>query len=253
MMSEFRQFTVPINRTLFDELFASVRFENVGKGRQGAVLVKNDEARGVPIVRTTTKYHLPAQNFQSVHSELAQHIKKCASLPLVFNNALIESYKDKYATMGFHSDQAQDLEDNSYIALFCCYKYPELKHSRKLIIKSKMPDGEKFEILLRHNSVVVFSLDTNSRFKHKIVLDTSTKQPENQWLGITFRNSKTFVKNDGDRTYFEDGKLITVANEEESSEYYLLRRRENNETNFRYPQMVYTLSESDIMPSKDFI
>jgi len=248
---KFRQYTVPSKTNLFDELSASVKFEGVVKGRQGAVLVNNDKTRGVPIVRTTTKYLLPAQNWKPVHSSLALDIQKCASLPLVFNNALIENYTDKYKKMGFHSDQAQDLADDSFIALFSCYKNPELNHSRKLVVESKEPGGGKFEIQLSHNSVVIFSLDTNRRFRHKIVLEAGSNEPENQWLGITFRNSKTFVKNDGTQTYFEDGAPLKMGNEEECSEFYPLRHRENNETNFRYPQVKYTLSESDMMPPED--
>ena len=41
---------------------------------------------------------------------------------------------------------------------------------------------------------VVFSVATNRRFKHRIVLEASAQTPENQWLGITFRTSKTYVR-----------------------------------------------------------
>jgi hypothetical protein len=66
-----RSYTLPIAGNLFEELLASVRFEDVGKGRQGAVLTKIDETGNIPIVRTTTRYSAPAQRFQSVHDRLA--------------------------------------------------------------------------------------------------------------------------------------------------------------------------------------
>lgn len=253
----FKPYTVPAIPGLFEKLWASARFETSGKGRQGCVLVNCADTRGVPIVRTTTKYHLPAQLFQPIHLEIAQLIQQSASLQLAFNNALFESYTDQYKKMGFHSDQAQDLEDSSSIAIFTCYQHPELAPTRKLIIEpkesGKEKGGEAFEITLEHSSVVIFSLDTNRHFKHKIVLDSSTKLAENQWLGITYRTSKTFVQHQEDGTYFENGERLTLATEAESSEFYPLRRSENNEPNFVYPKMTYTLSESDLLTPMDLI
>jgi hypothetical protein len=236
----------------FEELLEAVRFENVIKGRQGTVLL-NPQARGTPIVRTTSKYQAPAQCFRPAHVRLAQRIQKLASLSVAFNNALVELYTNVYATMGPHSDQAQDLQNDTHIAVFSCYKHPELANPapRKLVVMSKEPNGGSFEIPLRHNSVVVFSLNTNRRFKHKIVLDTKTNPPENEWLGITFRTSKTFVQVEGDEkqrtALLENGTALTMANQEEKKEFYTLRRRENQELDFEWPQLTYTISESDRM------
>lgn len=249
---EFRQYNMEPKGTDFKNLLTSVRFESICKGRRGVVLVKGDDERGTPIVRTTTKYSDPAQYFHSVHHELAKLIAQRASLPFSFNNALIEHYTDEYTRMGFHSDQAQDLKSNSSIAIFSCYKNPELKHTRKLVVKSKEPNGHQFEIPLLHNSVVVFNLNTNQRFKHKIVLDTATQELENEWIGVTFRTSGTFVHYSNEQAYFEDGTQLLMASEEESRKFYPLRRRENLEADFIYPNVAYTLSESDIAPPEDF-
>lgn len=246
---EFRSYTLPIASNLFEELLTSVQFEDVGKGRQGAVLIKIDKTGSIPIVRTTTRYSIPAQRFQSVHDRLAQQICKSASLTIGFNNALIENYTNAYATMGSHSDQALDLADKSSIAIFSCYKYPERANpSRKLLIELKESRSDLIEIPLTHNSVVVFSVNTNRRFKHKIVLDRSTQTPENQWLGITFRTSNTFVRFRDESPYFVDDTRLKLANDEQKREFYHLRHRENNETGFTYPQVTYTISESDMMP-----
>ncbi|WP_310482879.1 alpha-ketoglutarate-dependent dioxygenase AlkB, partial [Chamaesiphon sp. VAR_48_metabat_403] len=239
---------------LFAELLASVRFEDVGKGRQGAVLIKIDETCSIPIVRTTTRYSTPAQRFQSVHDRLAQQIQTIASLAVGFNNALVENYTNAYTTMGSHSDQALDLADESSIAIFSCYKHPEsVSPPRKLLVELKESSDdstlrERIEIPLTHNSVVVFDLDTNRRLKHKIVLDKSVQTPENQWLGITFRTSKTLVRFRDEYAYFLDDTRLTLANDEQRHEFYHLRHRENNEPDFTYPRITYTISESDIMP-----
>lgn len=245
---EFRSYTLPAQEDLFAELLASARFEDVGKGRQGTVLIKVGETGAIPLVRTTTRYSTPAQRFQAAHEQLAQQIQESASLPVGFNNALIENYTNAYTTMGSHSDQALDLADDSFIALFSCYKHPARANlPRKLLVESKRPGGTRAAIPLTHNSVVVFSIKTNRSFRHKIVLERSTGTPENHWLGITFRTSKTFVQFRSEHTYFLDDTRLTLADEEQRRELYQLRHRENTEVDFSYPRITYTLSDSDLM------
>ncbi|WP_406347317.1 hypothetical protein [Streptomyces sp. NBC_00648] len=237
---------LPTEKNLFSELSASARWEDVGKGRRGAVLAKIDEAGGVPLVRTTTRYSSPAQRFWAVHGWLAQQIQERAALSVGFNNALIESYTNAYTTMGSHSDQALDLANESFIAIFSCYEHPEASPPRKLIFESKGSGGEKFEIPLVHNSVVAFSVGSNRRLRHKIVLDAPV-QEDNQWLGVTFRTSKTFVRFRDGHVYLPQGGRLMSADDEQRREFYQLRRRENNETDFIYPLLTYTISESDLM------
>ncbi|MEU0098788.1 hypothetical protein [Streptomyces sp. NPDC006267] len=240
--------TLPGKRDLFAELSASARSEDVGKGRKGAVLTRADAAGGVPLVRTTTRYGIPAQRFRPVHEELAQRIQERAALTVGFNNALLESYTNAYATMGLHSDQALDLADDSFIAVFSCYQHPEASPPRKLIFESKEPDGERFEIPLAHHSIVAFSVASNRRLRHKIVLDAPARKAENQWLGMTFRTSKTFVRFRDGKAYLPQGTPLTSADDEQRQEFYRLRRRENKETDFVYPPLTYTISESDLLP-----
>ena len=237
--------------SLFADLKSSINFENVGKGRLGTALVKPDASRGVPIVRTTSRYSLPATAFGEIHEKLANDIKELYSLPCEFNNALVECYTNEYATMGYHSDQALDLEEGTSIALFSCYKYPEKrgKTSRKLVVQSKEFDECTFEVPLLHNSVVVFSVDNNKRFKHKIVLDQNSRPDEDQeWFGVTLRTSKTFVKFNDNDCLFENGVPLTEASAEQRQEFFKLRRCENEQLDFVYPFLTYTISESDLMP-----
>jgi hypothetical protein len=246
---EIRAYALPTAGNLFAELLASVRFEDVGKGRQGAVLTEIDRAGHIPLVRTTAKFTAPAQCFGSIHDRLARQIQQLAALDLGFNNALIESYTNAYTTMGSHSDQALDLAADSSIAIFSCYQYPDLAiPPRKLLVEMKESSEDPIEIPLAHHSVVVFSVDTNRQLKHKIVLDKSARPPENQWLGITFRTSKTLVRFRDEYPYFLDGTRMTVADDAQRREFYHLRHRENHEPDFTYPQITYTICESDLMP-----
>ncbi|QPK43844.1 hypothetical protein H4W23_03920 [Streptomyces gardneri] len=245
---EILRCALPIDDNPFAELSASTLWEDTGKGRRGAVLTRIDEAGGVPLVRTTTRYGSPPQRFRAVHERLSRRIREHAGLPAGFNNALIESYTNAYTTMGSHSDQALDLADGSHIAVFSCYRHPEASPPRKLIFEAKGSDGEKFEIPLAHNSVVAFSVDSNRRLKHRIVLDTPDRTQDNEWLGVTFRTSKTIVRFSDGHTHLPQGARLTSADDEQRHEFYRLRRRENNETDFTYPPLTYTISESDLMP-----
>jgi hypothetical protein len=220
----------------------------VGKGRRGATLTRVDASGGVPLVRTTTRYGSPAQRFRAVHERLARQIQERTAVPADFNNALIETYTQAYATMGGHSDQALDLADGSFIAVFSCYRRPEAGPPRKLVFESKEPGGEKFEIPLAHHGVVAFSVAANRRLRHKIVLEAPARTTENQWLGVTFRTSKTLVRFRDGQPYLPQGARLLSADDEQRQEFYRLRRRENQETDFRYPLLMYTVSESDLLP-----
>ena len=243
MTDAFRSWLLPAADSVFEELLASVRFDDVTKGRRGTVLVKVD-ASGVPIVRTTTPYRAPAQPFRPIHDRLAQQIREGAALTHPFNNALVEHYTNSYSTMKRHSDQALDLAEASWIAIYSCYRDPQ-QPSRRLIVKPK-ESGDAFEVSLDHGSVVAFSLDTNRRFTHAIALRANA--PDNEWLGITFRTSKTFVRFVDTHPTLPNGARLTLANEEQRRDFFQMRRRENDETGFAYPTISYTLSESDLLP-----
>ena len=254
----FYKFILPLKENMFDELSNSVDFEDITKGRKGNVLV-NVGDKGVPIVRTTTKYTKPAHDFSAIHKMIVEKIKHVANDhqiqtdSLLFNNALIEIYDHNYTKMKYHSDQALDLDATSYVALFSCYKQPkhhEEQALRKLKVKDKTTD-EEFTFTLENNSVILFSLSTNTKFLHKIVLEPVSgkklEETENQWLGITFRQSKTFIQFKNNQAYFTDGALLQLADDTQRKEFYRLRGEENRSMDFTYPMLTYTLSESDIM------
>lgn len=219
----------------------NIQFESITKGRQGANLV--DNLNVIPLVRTTTKYNNQSQLFNDTHFSIMNKIKEDYNIEL--NNALIEIYDNSYKKMGFHSDQALDLKEDSYICIFSCYnnKNPNL---RKLIIKDK-ESNEMDEIIMDHNSIIMFSTNTNKRYLHKIVLCDGKEVDDNLWLGITFRLSKTFIEFKNDIPYFYNtNRILKIANEEETKEYYKLRSLENKSINFEYPELNYTISYGDI-------
>lgn len=244
MADEFRSYSLPAADNPFAELLASVRLDDVAKGRRGAVLVNVDDTAEVPIVRTTTAYTSAAQRFGAIHARLAQDIRRVASLSCDLNNALVEHYTNAYATMKRHSDQALDLADGSVVAIYSCYRDPHAP-TRRLVVRGKEPESAAFEIALAHRGVVTFTLDTNRRFTHTIAL--AAKPPPNDWLGFTFRTSKTYVRFVDGEARLASGAPLTIANEDQRREFFRLRARENAETDFTYPPVGYTISESDLM------
>ncbi|XWV25420.1 hypothetical protein QJ856_gp0342 [Tupanvirus deep ocean] len=246
----FEKYSLDFPENLFIELAKSAKFENINKSRLGANLVDcaNDL---VPIVRTTTIYHEPNQKFLPVHYEIIDQIKKISKIEnLILNNALIEIYYSDYRNMGFHSDQALDLADNSYICIYSCYNNPATRDLRKLVVKNKTTN-KYFQINLEHNSVVMFSTETNRNHLHKIVLDQPSNQfsTNTQWLGITFRQSKTFIKFINEIPYFYPTMIkLILADPSQRKEFYKLRSAENASIDYVYPLLDYTISEADLLP-----
>lgn len=239
----------------FNRLFNSALFEDVIKGRRGAILTKACQIGldiKVPIVRTTTKYDKPAQQFRTIHDLLVMAICNATSCghQLNFNNALIEVYDDTYKTMKYHSDQAQDLDPDSDIAIYTCYEHPDMAPNRKLVIQSKDDMCPIQEITLRTNSVVLFSAKTNQQYRHKIVLDNTVKSPGNRWLGITMRKSRTiltFSPCSNSTPSLPDGRKLHLATSDDAREYYQMRARENRGTDGVYPDLDYTISPGDLI------
>lgn len=239
---------------LFDELLKSTEFEDITNGRKGAILVdyKNDL---IPIVRTTTNYNKSVQKFLSIHHKIIDNIKEVSNNhKLEFNNAMIEVYDSTYRTMGYHTDQALDLADDSYICIFSCYSDNSTVDIRKLKLKNKIT-GECSEILLEHNSLVLFPVSTNGKYLHKIVLE-NMHMKDKKWLGITFRLSKTFINfvNDSSEIavpyFYPSNIVLSLANEKEKQEFMKHKSSENLNIDYIYPDIHYTISLSDMMSIK---
>lgn len=233
-----------IKQDIFKELSTNIKFENITKGRQGAILIDKIKGDKRPIVRTTTNYNFPVQYFLLIHKFIIESIKKEIQFNIEFNNAMIEIYDNVYNKMKFHTDQYLDLNDNSYICLFSCYE-KKVKYPRKLIVKKKGQENQQ-EILLENNSFVLFNTFTNKNYLHKIILDNNTKENDNKWLGITFRLSKTFVQF-VNGVPFINNKQLTIATENEKREFYKHKSLENLNIKYNYPEINYTINNQDII------
>jgi len=290
-MTAFTKFLLPQdNDLLFDQLSQSIAFEPITKGRSGAVLISDEYVDGsdflMPLVRTTTQYTAPCQLFKPIHKAIIENMRgvimsvsDTINIPDVknvnFNNILAEIYDDNYTTMKYHSDQAIDLDDDSYICLFSCYNQCPIpdQNLRKLRIKPKNGDGtikststNEIDIELNNCSAVLFSVADNSKYLHKIILDhvMNKKHAMNgndvKWLGLTMRLSKTYIKFINEIPYFvnkdEGGIELTLATQAQAHQFYKSKREENEEENDKgsYTKIYFTISKSDIInPFKSLV
>ena len=249
----FQRYTVHHPENFFQLLHYSVKWEDFSKGRQIAVLHQPEED-SIPVVRTTTVYETPSQPFSPTHETVIKSIQEEATSgkDLKFNNAMLEVYDARYTTMTFHTDQALDLDPDSYICLFSCYEKGADAHPRVLTIKNKN-SGEQFQVELLHHSAVIFSTAMNRDHLHKIEGRDLPKDHDNRWMGFTLRLSKTFVTFvDGEACVIRRGESklreLTLATDEERKAFYRYKGLENKETDFEYPEICYTISPSDLMP-----
>jgi hypothetical protein len=236
--------TIDLEINPFDELSTCIPYETTGKGRQCTIAVKK-EGEYVPIVRTTTAFNNRASVFQPLHYEISNKIKEqFPTMPIEFNNVMCEKYTPEYRTMKFHSDQTTDLVSESFICLYSCYdKIPTTP--RKLVVMNK-ETKTTCEIMLTHNSCVLFSTATNASHFHKIVQSGTT---DSVWCGLTFRLSKTFIEFIDDKPFFVSTKIpLRLATDDETREFYITRSKENNSVSFEWPCLDYTLSPMDLIP-----
>ncbi|KAJ3057306.1 hypothetical protein HK097_009259 [Rhizophlyctis rosea] len=237
----FTTFTLDYGSDSFAHLSSGIAFENHSETRQGAICVAFNPNGAIPIIRTTTSYTQPSQPFTPALHDLVSRIQTASNSPtLTVNNAMVEIYQPGYTKMGFHTDQALDLEADSFICLFSCYEDPEEKHPRKLVVKEKLTNKE-FEIPLTQNSCVRWSTLTNAQHLHKIISGPKDKT-QSRWLGITLRLSKTFVNIRAGEWHFQDGRHLRVATDEERKEFMQYKSLENKNIEYAYPEISYTLS-----------
>lgn len=218
---------------IFDDFLPSI--EPLGKGRSGAIIFSPQHDSTIPIVRSTTSFQNRSQPFLYSHNSIVAQLS-----PMQFNNALVEVYDDDYSVMKYHTDQSLDLQDDSYIALFSFYEYPG--NGRILYIKNKIT-GLTRNIPLEHNSIVIFSTSVNQNHVHKIILE---KRNKNRWMGITFRLSKTFVTFKNSIPYI-DNVILSKADEEQRKDFCNQKSQENNNIDFKYSRIDYTLSDGDLV------
>lgn len=249
----FFKFDINFDRNIYDELLNSVEYENITTGRKGAIIVDSYD-NITPIVRTTTAYNNSYQKFSQIHYELINKIKQVSNNnKLEFNNAMIELYNNQYTNMKYHTDQSLDLQENSYICLFSCYDNPDTTNLRTLQIKNKITN-ECFEYVLNHNSIILFSLDTNSKHLHKIILKNKNNSNTN-WIGLTLRLSKTFIHFKQDMNelkpyFYNTNDILRFASDNEIKEFRIHKSNENKYIDYIYPDIKYTISKSDLLQIK---
>lgn len=236
---------------VYEQLATATQFEPIINGRCSTIIVKPTDISTVPIIRSTTAHTATAQPFAPIHDSILENIKLSSTIAdLEANNAMIEIYDQYYTKMKYHSDCSLDLQIPSYICLYSCYSDPNTTSLRKLKIRSKETNTIS-EIIMEHNSVIIFSTSTNQKYQHKIILDN--RKDETRWLGITFRMSKTYITYIDELAYFTNTTtILSLADKSQIREFINYKKTQNDDAHdFIYPEIYYTVSVTDlIVPSK---
>ena len=239
-----------VERDWFTDLADDVRFETVGIGREGAILVA--AAPTVPLVRSTTPYAGPHQVFRPAHVDLIAHLGNDSDGVRVFNNVMVERYDYRYRTMGAHTDYAIDLAEDSCISIFSCYSDPSTMDVRSLVWTCKKT-GATHTTPLNHGSVVTMSTAVNRRMRHKIVALAREPDRDTVWLGVTLRTSKRAVTfDDAGAPWLRPGVSLVLADDVQRARLFKLRGAENRRSDFTYydddAACGCTVSPSDLLP-----
>ena len=194
---------------------SELKLEKICNGRSAAIMTDGS------IVRSTTIYQQAPYKWNSSYFP---------SIDEKFNNAMIEMYTDEYRTMKYHSDLSIDLVPGSYIGIYSCY--PVNSIARRILVVKNKKTGLTSEITLEDKTMVLFDTYTNLKYLHKIT-------GRGVWLGITFRLSNTYVDK------------LRLATNEEKKEFLRMRRLENQNIDFKWDSIDYTLSPSDLLSVQD--
>jgi len=219
---------------------SDIELEPVARGRAGAIVAWRDGDR-VPLVRGTTRYTRATRMPPQALCDLARAVETAADVAIPFNNALVERYTGEYRNMRAHSDQAQDLQANSVIAVWSWYRNPHLPPSRAIRVRPKLTDQAETVVPLEHGHALIFDLAYNAAHLHRITGDTGTD--DNEWTGVTLRASGTYLRNG----MFSDGRALRLATAEEEAVFFACRKRENSRSDFEWPLFDFTVSPGDLI------
>jgi hypothetical protein len=253
MVDRFQVLSVPTNLT-YSDLLQDLDLETIRDGRQQTTLVCLTPTGLVPLVRSTTSCKYPAQPIKPVHAQLMAEILsqlELAGVSTSFNHIMLERYSSDYRKMRYHSDQALDLAEDSYIAIFSRYPVPPFPgRELQLVIRTKANPQYEQIIPLTDRSLIYFSVADNRLYQHKLVLksDQQLAVPDQPWLGLTMRCARTLLRFINEIPYFTDQQaMLVLATPTQAKECLSYRHAENTKTDFRYPILTYTLSVGDTL------
>ena len=135
-------------------------------------------------------YHLP-YNYSYAHHEAlslseSPVIKTCLdAVNEVFqhaevNSVLVNYYPDGSSKINFHSDDEDDIDDNSFIFTL------SFGHSRTIIFRTLERKKHVAKISLKDRSILLFSKASQHLFQHAILPETGVSER----ISLTFRKLK---------------------------------------------------------------
>jgi hypothetical protein len=242
---------------MFDYIYSHTNWEFITKGRYCANIVNTSigsesDNVSIPIVRTTTKYTKPVQLLTQEYSRIIDIIMdqtnnmiQQSNGSIKWTNGMIELYDDNYRTMGFHTDQMQDISPGTYICIISLY--PSNAKPRQFYIKNKQSNLVRI-FPMDNYSVIIMDTNENKQHVHKII----SNQSSGYWIGITLRYSQTWITWKDQECYLlsaNQTKLIkfSIGTESDQTLYYKMKKNENSMIEWEWPYLTWTISPSDLI------
>lgn len=121
--------------------------------------------------------HLKALTFTPELEELRTRLQLSFNISL--NSALLNLYRDKNDSMGWHADDEKELGNNPYIASV------SVGSTRKFMIKHKTRPQLKLTLPLEHGSLLIMKGSMQHHWLHAIPKSSKDCGPR---INLTFRN-----------------------------------------------------------------
>ncbi len=272
------------NQDLFDIIKEDHNFQNLTESnkpdtsyRTGIYLsdtVQNNKNEiGFKLLRCSTNFEGPTENFSStdnfILNKVNHAVKEYFDQPVYLNHVLAQIYtnvkqegqngkegKERKTKIKEHSDKTKDMPKNGLIA-FCTFYdqkvLDELAMTKlRFRLKECVEDNEnltqKFDVILRPNSLFIIPLSTNRLYTHEIIPSSLPIDKLPTRMGYVIRCSKTNAVFKNDKTYINNIPLEKPTEENVKWLKELYSKENRTDEVIDYGKDVYfSLNEGDYM------
>lgn len=270
----------------FSELTESNKPNNAfRKGVYLSNVKKIDDAYEFNLLRCSTNFHFPTENFRSTEHKIINVLNDICSYyfekPFDLNHVLAQIYenkmvdnREKKARISSHSDKTKDMSRNALMAFCTFYKDLDKKHVKKcgfdhsykntsvltkLVFRKKKSvensienSIENVDLTLYPSSAFVMPLSTNRLYTHEISPSNLDIGFIPTRMGYVVRCSKTVcVHKDGKNYILDENKNLVEMIDMKQEDFVKLKKlyfEENTSNDFiTYPFFNSSMNNGDYM------
>ncbi len=244
------------------------------KGIYMTTVTKKDDVVNFNLLRCSTNFEGPTDNFRTTDNEIIISVNKIASyffeqkvtmnhvLAQIYNNAKV-GLKEKKAKIKEHSDKTKDMPRNALMA-FCTFYdtnndtnndtkndtvLTKLRFRLKDTVKDSQNLVKEFDIILRPNSLFLMSLTTNRLYTHEIVPSILPIDKIPTRMGYVIRCSCTEAVFKDGHTFIKDSDGLVAlekCTEKDINDLKQLYYKENTSDELiTYDKLFFSMNEGD--------